>query len=241
MAAVLYFGFDDKLPQILEAFFLIRKEDSGETNSLTRAADLKKFDEVLGSIPFDVVYVEQTALDKGPVDWITSLKKRLTTFDTPIILTGLERDPAKIMKMIEAGYADYHVNPPDKPLVLEKFRVYATGKRDPDLRQVFTLKMSQPSDIARPGFLEDLSEFDCHVRSAKEIPVNDLVILYAEAFSPTEGINGSILCRCSANVPHDGFKGQFLVSLFFVGPTPEVLTHIRNALRKSYVASKNKG
>jgi hypothetical protein len=240
MASVLYFGFDEKLPQILEAFFVTRKQDHGESNSLTRAADLKKFEEVLGTTPFDIVYVEQTALDKSPIDWITSFKKRLSTFNKPIILTGLERDPTKIMKMIEAGFADYHVNPPDKPLLLEKFRVYVTGKRDSDLREVFTLKMSQASDIARPGFLEDLSEFDCHVRSTREIPVNELIILYAEAFSPLEGEKGSILGRCSSCVPHEGFKGQFLAALFFVGPTPEVLTHIRNALRKSYVEGKNK-
>ena len=238
MAAVLYFGFDDKLPEILGKFFEMRKADAGEINSLTRAADQKKFEEALDAITFEVVYIDQAALNKPPIEWLSSLKKRKPNFSSPVILTGLERDPSKIMKLIEAGFSDYHVNPPDKPLVLEKFKVYATGHRDSSLKQVYSLKMSQAADLAHPGFLEDLSEFECHVRTSHPVPLGDMIILYAESFSSAEGVRGSVLCRCSAAAEHPSFKGQFQVTLYFVGPTPEVLTDIRNALRKAYVAGK---
>ncbi len=238
MAAVLYYGYDDKLPEIFGRFFEMRKSDAGEINSLTRAADQKKLDEALDGMSFDVVYIDQAALDKPPIEWLATFQKRRPQFKNPIILTGLERDPAKIMKMIEAGFADYHVNPPDKPLVLEKFKVYATGHRDSSLKQVYSLKMSQAADVARPGFLEDLSEFECHFRTSHQVPVGELVILYAESFSATAGVRGAVLCRCSATVEHQSFKGQYSVTLYFVGPTPEVLTDIRNALRKAYAASK---
>lgn len=240
MAAVIYYGNDERLPQILDAFFANRKVDAGEIHSLTRVTDSKKFEEATGAAIFDLVFIEQGMLDRSPVEWLGFFRKKFPSFQYPIILLGDERDPAKILKMIEGGYVDYIINPPDKPLILEKFVIYTTGKRSSELRQVYSLKLSQSADLAKPGFLEELSEFDCKVRSSQNIPLNDLVILYAPSFSESGLEKGAILGRCYDCKEHQSFKDQFIASFYFVGVTSNVLVHIRKSLQKTYVASKNK-
>lgn len=241
MAAVMYFGTDDRLNVILENFFVHRKQDSGEAHSLTKITDPKKFDEALMGINFDLIFVEQSFLPKPPVEWLNSFKLKFPRIQCPLVLIGDEHDPVKVLKYVEAGFKDYMVNPPDKPLVIEKFVMYSTGKRNSEVRQVYSMQLSQSLDLAKAGFLEELSEFDCKVRCAQPIPVDELILLYAPAFSEKGDIKASVVGRCYACAEHPGFKGQFLAQFFFVGVTPDVLTHIRNALRKSYVASKSKG
>jgi DNA-binding NarL/FixJ family response regulator len=240
MAAAFYYGTDDRLVQILNEFFKTRKEEAGEAHSVTRAADLKKFDEAFAALQFDVVFIETASLDRSATDWLTAFKKKYPNYKTSIVLIGDERDPSKVIKLIEGGFVDYIFTPPDKPLIIEKFMLYSTGKRNSDIRQVYSMKMNQPSDLARPGTLEELSEFDCKIRSSQNFNVGDMVILYAAAFTEDAKARGSVVGRCYASKDHDGFKGQFLTSFFFVGATPDILTAIRNSLRKSYAASKGK-
>lgn len=241
MAAVVYFGQDNRLGQILEPFFKHRREDSGEANSYTQITDDKKFDEALVGVNFDLFFIEQNFLPKTALDWLTTFKKKFPRIGAPVVLVGDDTDPVKIMKHIEGGYADYIVNPPDKPLLIEKFVLYSTGKRNRDLRQVYSLQLSQPSDLAKPGVIEELSEFDCKVRGGQKLPIGDLLLLYSKVFSENMVANGSVIGRCYESVEHQSFKGQFLSSFYFVGVTTDILTNIRTTLRKTYVASKSKG
>lgn len=241
MAAVLYHGSDNRFPQILEGFFKNRKEDTGDTHSLVRAPDTKNFEEALVGISFELIVVEQAALGTAPAEWLSSFKKKQPHVKCPVLLIGDENDPAKIIKHIESGYIDYVVNPPDKPLIIEKFIIYSTGKRDSALRQVYSMKLSQSADLAKPGFIEEFCEFDCKIRTGQKVTVNDLMILYAPPFSADGVTKGSVLGRCYECQEHQSFKGQFLASFFFVGVTADTLTHIRNSLRKTYVSGKSKG
>lgn len=241
MATVMYYGTDDRLNTILEGFFLRRKQDAGEANSLTKIVDPKKFDEALVGVNFDLIFVEQAFLPKPALEWLNSFKIKFSRVQCPVVLVGDEQDPVKVLRFVEGGFKDYLVNPPDKPLVIEKFVMYSTGKRNNEVRQVYSLQLSQSLDLAKSGFLEELSEFDCKVRSAQQIPIDDLILLYAPAFSEKGDAKASVVARCYSCAEHPGFKGQYLAQFFFVGTTPDILTHIRNALRKSYVASKSKG
>ena len=241
MATVLYYGNDDRLPKILEGFFELRKTDAGEVHGLSHIKDPKKLEESVVAFSYDLIFVEQAIMDRGPVEWLTSFTKKFTNVKCPVLLLGDERNPTKIIKIIEGGYTDYIVNPPDKPLILEKFVIYTTGKRNRDLRQVYSLKLSQTADLAKPGFLEELSEFDCKVRSFQKIPINELMLLYAPSFSHGGTEKEAVLVRCYESQEHPSFKEQFVSSFYFVGATPETLVHIRKSLQKAYVASKAKG
>ncbi len=240
MAAVLYYGTDDRLPKILESFFLNRKADAAEIHSLTQASDIKKIEELLTAFNFDLVFVEHVMMDKGPTEWLATFQKKYPQVRAPFILMGDERSPAKILKIIEGGFVDYIINPPDKPLIIEKFVIYTTGKRNKDLRQVYSMKLSEPSDLAKPGFLEELSEFDCKLRSSQKIALKEMVILYSPSFAEGGLDKGAVLGRCYDCQEHPGFKDQFINSFYFVGVTPDILTHIRKSLQKAYVASKAK-
>jgi hypothetical protein len=240
MAAVLYYGNDDRLPKIMESFFANRKTDAGEIHSLTPASDIKKMEELLISFNFDLVFVETAILDRGPTEWLSTFQKKYSQIRAPFILIGDERSPMKIMKIIESGFTDYIVNPPDKPLILEKFMIYTTGKRSRDLRQVYSMKLSEPSDLAKPGLLEELSEFDCKIRSSQKIELQELMIIYAPSFSEGGLSKSALLGRCYDCQEHPSFKGQYISSFYFVGATPDILVHIRKSLQKAYVASKAK-
>lgn len=244
MASVLYFGNDERLPKMLDQIFQDRLKESGESNSISIAEDEKKLDEFLIGMAFETIFIEQGVLATTPVEWLATLrKKRPSLAKTPMVLVGTEADSVKIFKIIEGGWMDYFLLPPDKPLLIEKVYMYTSGKRSSDVRQVYSMTMSQQADIAKPAIVEELSEFDCKVRSASAIPNNELVVLYAKAFGP-DGTNpqpGSVLGRCYGSEKHKGFEGQFQNSFYFVGITPETLTNIRNNLRKQFVSGKSKG
>ena len=241
MAAVLYYGSDAKLIEISTKFFESRKADAGEVHSITQTIDDKKFQEyVTSGVVFDLIFVDSSKAVPLPGDWLGLFRKKYPSISTPIVLLGDESNAVKIMKLIETGFMDYFVLPADKALFIEKFGLYTTGKRNRDLKQVYSLSMSQPADLAKPAVIEELSEFDCKVRTGQDIPVNDLLVIYSKSFSTDAKVDGSVLGRCYHCMPHQSFKGQFLASLYFVGIRPEILKDIRNSLLKSYVASKSK-
>lgn len=240
MASILYYGNDNRIKDMVEQFFKARKEEAGDVNSIILISEQKKLEEVLIGMAFDLMLIETSMLSGKSGDWLSTFRKKYPHIKGAAILVGEEKEPVKIMKFIEEGYTDFVVLPPDRPLLIEKINLYCTGKRSKDVRQVYSLQMSQPADLAKPGIVEELSEFDCKVRSGHLTPLNDMVILYSKAFSENGNVNGSVLGRCYESIEHSQFKGQFLTSFYFIGATPDILTNIRNALRKTYVAGKTK-
>lgn len=240
MANVLYYGLDDRLPRIVESFFKTRKEDSGESNTITHIQEDKKLEEALQALSFEIMFIEQAHLPGQPNDWRETFKKKYPRANGKMILVGDDHEPLKIIKYLDVGWVDYIVNPPDKPLIIEKVGLYATGARSRDMRQVYSLNMSQNVDLAKPGFIEELSEFDCKVRTGQINPVEDIMVLYSKAFGPNFEDVGYVVARCYKSEPHAQFKNQYLNHYFFVGVMPDTLQNIRTALRKAYVSSKSK-
>jgi hypothetical protein len=241
MSDVVYYGEDQRFVEIVSKFFEARKKEAQEMHTLTVITDEKKWNEFLGTgVPIHLIFVSQNKTVPLPDPWLASLKKKFPMLEKiPIVLMGDERVPGKVMKSLEAGYTDYFVLPPDKALFVEKFSLFTTGKRNADVKQVYSLSMAQPTDLAKPGIIEELSEFDCKVKVSHKITVGDILIFYAKAFSEAETMT-SILGRCYKCDPHKAAEGQFLACFYFVGIRPEILTNIRNSLLKSYVASKTK-
>lgn len=202
--------------------------------------DPKKLDEAFVALTFDVLIFEQALLAPTPTAWLQSLKTKWPNLKGQILLTGDDSDPVKIIKHIEGGFVDYIVSPPDKSLVIEKVAFYTAGSRSSDARQVYSLQLSQQADLAKPGFIEELSEFDCKVRSMQKPEIGDMMIIYSKAFSTEMLEKESSLARCYSVQEHEQFKGQYLSKFFFVGNTPGMLTNIRNALRKTYITKKQK-
>lgn len=236
----MYYGPDKRIFDVVDPFFKTRLADAGEANSITHITDEKKLEEALVGLEFDLLIFEQNSLVPTPIDWLTTFKKKRPNLKGQILIAGDEIDPVKIMKLIEAGFVDYFVLPPDKPLLIEKISLYSTGKRNSDVRQVYSMQMSQQTDLAKPGFIEELSEFDCKVRSSQMPQIGELMVLYSKAFSAEMTTKSSVLARCYTAGDHPGFKGQFLAQYYFVGVTQETLTNIRNALRKTFISTKQK-
>jgi hypothetical protein len=237
MAAVMYFGLDDRIPKILEEVFRIRMEEYGETHSVTHITDPKKLDEVFVAIAFDVMFFQQSALALQPSDWIKTFRKKYSRTTGHLILVGDETDPGKLLTWLEQGFTDYIVFPPDKPLIVEKVILYSSGSRTSD-RQVYSLKTAQSTDLAKPGILEELSEFDCRIRATREYPINDLEILYSKAFGNNGAVLSPALARCYRTEKHPTLEGFYVNYFYYVGASPELLTNIRTTLRKTYVQAK---
>lgn len=240
MATLLYFGKDTRVRDMTEMFFKERLADTGEVNSIMQIKESIRLEEAFVAMAFDLLLFEQNELGDNLGDYLIAFRKKYPRVNAPIIIIGEERDHVKIMRYLDMGYSDYMVMPPDRPLLIEKIVVYCTGKRDKGVRQVYSLKTSQPADLAKPATIEELSEFDCRVRTPVAVPLNDLMVIYSKSFSESGNILSTVLGRCYESMQHPEFKTQFLSSFYFVGITPDVLQNIRNALRKTYISGKPK-
>jgi DNA-binding response OmpR family regulator len=240
MATILYFGKDPRIKDLTEAFFKERLAEAGEVNSIMQMFDPKKLDEVFIGLAFDLLIFEQSHFGEDAVEGLAAFRKKYPHVKAPMIMVGEEKDQAKILHYLESGFADYFVQPPDRPLLIEKISLHCGGQRDKSIRQVYSLKLSQAADLAKPGVIEELSEFDCKVRTHAPVPVQDLMIIYSKAVSEDGEQTASVVARCYKVEDHTVFKGQFLCSFYFAGVTTDILTNIRKSLRKSYVAGKTK-
>lgn len=241
MASVLYYGQDERVPSMLKQFFDDRKREASETNSITHVKEDKKFVELIGAMNFETILIEVGAMPTNPVAWITTFKKSYPRITCPLVLIGPESEPAKIMAMVTAGWTDYLPLPPDKPLLIEKISLHSTGKRSSDIRQVYSLKMGAPTDLAKPVIMDEMSEFDCKCRGAFAVPVGDMMILYSKAFSENLQVVNGVLGRCYNSFEDPNNKGVYVNSFYYVGIGSDMLTNIRNALRKQFINSKSKG
>lgn len=241
MASVLYFGLDDRIPKMMDQFFQDRLKETGESNSIIHVKDDQKFGEMLVGMAFDVIFCEAGVLPLPAFEWIVAFKKGKSRLTSPMILVGTDSDTVKTMKSIEAGWTDYIIMPPDKPLLIEKIWLHASGQRNSDIRQVYSMRMGAPADMAKSAVLEELSEFDCKLRSRNSVTLNDVMVLYSNAFSTDEKIIGHVIGRCYKSEPPPSNDDPYYThSFYFVGISPEVLTNIRNALRKQFVSVKAK-
>jgi hypothetical protein len=239
MATALYYGSDTRVSKLLEPFFKDRKEIAGEEHSLTLVSKEEKIGEMLNGMTFDMYFVESEMLaGRPPKDWLPTFQKKFPDIKGPIVLIGGETSVTKIYQILESGWTDYIVEPPDRSLLIEKFGLYATGKRSADIRQVYTMEVHSHTDIAKPAIISHLSEFDCKVKSKQPALPNDLVTLYSSAFSESLTEKTGVLGRCYSSEPDKANHGEFVNSYYLVATTPEVLAQIRNNLRKAYVNKK---
>ncbi|GIL17301.1 MAG: hypothetical protein BroJett040_10520 [Oligoflexia bacterium] len=240
MAAVLYFGKDDKIVKTIQQAFQSMREEYGDASTISHIQDERALEEALIAMVFDVMFFEQSFLPDTPAKWIVQFKTGHPRVKSNYILVGDYTDMGLILPILEAGWTDYVVNPPDKPLLIEKISLYSTGQRTKD-RQVYSLALSQSADLAKPGHIEELSEFDCKLRTSYQVTQNELAILYSKAFGSNLTTMGSAIGRCYKSEAHPTMKDHFLNHFSFVGVTPDVLQNIRTSLRKTYVASKGGG
>jgi hypothetical protein len=201
--------------------------------------ELEKFDEELAANPYEIIVIEQKFIKELPNDYLASFKLRYPALTSIMILTGDEVDPIKILDFFEHGWIDYLVLPPDRALVIEKIVLYATGER-PQHKQVYSLKTSLRADIAKPATIEEFSEFNCIVKANFGIPEGEFIILYSTALGPGKDQPGASIARCYKTEDHPSEEGFSLNYFSFVGVAPDLMTNIRNSLRKVYVAGKNR-
>ncbi len=240
MATGLYFGTDERLKTMLDAFFEERLKSAGESHAIVKVGDEKKFAEALAGLNFDVIFVEMSVTPTPPNDWVQMIHKTKPSLKSPFVLVGGETDPTKIYKHIESGWRDYVHLPPDRSLVIEKFWMHAVGGRSADVRQVYSLALKESATLAKVGIIEELSEFDCKIHLNYSIQKDDLMILYSKAFaSVDEGeTEGNVLARCYRVDPAPSAPDEFVAQFYFVGAGDERLKAIRSALRRSYVSGK---
>lgn len=237
MATGLYFGTDERVKGILDSFFEERLKATGESHALIQVNDEQKFGEALAGLAFDMLFIEEGILPLPPNEWLASTRKTKPELKAPMVLVGNVTLPQKVIKFIEAGWKDYLQVPPDRPLVIEKFWMHASGKRSGDIRQVYTMAMKEPTTLAKVAEIEELSEFDCKVKCHFELPLDEVLVLYSNAFAIDEGTEGQILARCY-QIVKGANEGEWQASFYFIGATDEQLKAIRAALRRSYVAGK---
>ena len=240
MATILYFGKDPRIKETADQFFKERLAEVGEINTIVQMFEEKKLNEAFVAMSFDLLLFQQTEMDGNPNEYYRNFRKKFPRVTAPMILVGDEKDQQKIMSYLEAGFVDYMVLPPDRPLLIEKILLFCTGKREYSNKQVYSQALNIPADISRSGSLEEMSEFDCQIKTIHNIPINELVVVYSKGFSEGGNNLATVLCRCYECVQHPDAKDHYLAKLYFVGMTADLLQNIRNNLRKSYISNKQK-
>jgi DNA-binding NarL/FixJ family response regulator len=237
MSAVLYFGNDQRVTQMVHEYFAKQRQLTGKHATVAMISSIAELKEALIAMTFDVLFFEHSLLPETPIEYIRQFKLAHPKVKGKLVLVGDVNDTNKLFHFLEAGWTDYIIIPPDKPLIIEKITLYAKGVRPVD-RQVYSLKTSQPADIAKPANIEELSEFDCKVNSQFPSLLGEVVILYSEALGESDGLLGSAIVRCYKSEAHPTIEGHFINSYNFIGVTQGVLQNIRNTLRKTYISYK---
>jgi len=237
MSAVLYFGNDERVVQMVHQYFANQRQLTGQHGAVALIQNETELNEALIAMAFDVLFFEEKHLPTKPLEYLKQFKATKPRVKGKMVLVGDEQDSAKVFAYLDAGWTDYILIPPDKPLIIEKITLYAKGVRPSD-RQVYSLKTSESADIAKPAVIEELSEFDCKTKSQYPSSLGEVVILYSEALGISGNYIGSAIVRCYKSEPHPTAEGKFLNSYNFVGVNQSVLQNIRNTLRKTYIANK---
>mgnify|MGYP001004965098 CR=1 FL=1 len=236
MPGVLVIDNEDKTHLMIEQSFKIRRENTGEEWKSTLVVDASKVAELAPKTEFDLLIVDQTMVNQPPKKWLETFFK-LINRQVPALACGFEANLPKILAWLDAGFVDYIVKPADRPLLIEKIILAATGKRDAS-KQVYSLQMTAPADIARQGIIEELSEFDVQIKSRSSFQLGDLVTFYAAAFAEEKAPFGAVLGRCYVTGKHPADKELNQSRFVYVGVQPNTLKNIRTNLRKEYVAKK---
>ncbi len=244
MASVLLLDMEDKTQILLEQSFKARQEMGLGLSTVSRILEMQKIDEALTAVRFDMVIVDQNVMDEMPGKWREGfLRKNARAKDLPFIGIGHDSEPQKIHIWLEGGFLDYMIKPVDKALLIEKVILYTTGKRDRDGRQVYSLEMQNQTDVAKRAIIEELSEFDCRIKSQSPYHIGEIVTLYSKVFAEDFGIKGgeigNVMGRCYHSAPHRTEKGWFESLITFVGIQAITLKNIRTSLRKEYIAKKS--
>lgn len=237
MSNILYYGIEQKNVKMLNLHFLERRKQHNEHGSVTHLSDEKALNEALIAISFDCMLFEQKHIPDHPIAWLQKFRINRPGIKSKMILVGDEPDPLKVLTYLESGWTDYVHLPIDLPLLVEKINLYSTGTRSAD-RQVYSMKIDAPADVAKPGSLLEISEFDCQIKSVYPAKLDEVMIVYTPVFGENNQKYGSVMARCYKTEPHPTAPGFFINFYNFVGVTPDVLQNIRNSLRKTYVANK---
>lgn len=238
MADVLYCGPDDRIEKIMTAYYAEMKKKSVVTNSLIHVQDERRLQEAMIAMIFDLIIFEQKILTENLYEF-PEVFRGARAYKGKLVLAGDESDPSKLQKLLEAGWVDYFVMPPDRPLIIEKVELYASGSRTAS-RQVYSLALFQSTDVARPCYMEELSEFGCKLKSPTPFKMDELTVLYTKAISSDGDQVASVMARCFHMEEHPKAKGFYLSQFSFVGVKADILQNIRNQLRKAYASSKGR-
>lgn len=237
MAEILYYGFDERIPEILTNHFADLKRERNQTHTLARAKDEKSMNEYMAAMMFDAILFEQKYVPGDAREYPATFRKARKNFKGKMIIVGDEPDTLKVFKLLDSGWVDYFHLPPDRLAVISKtFLHIADGKSSE--KQTFSMKVSQGADLAKPAMIEELSEFECKIKSHVAAPAGELSILYTKAIGENGEKIGVTTARCFKSEKHPSEEGMFHNSYVFVGVGPDTLQNIRNTLRKVYVASK---
>lgn len=237
MATVLVIDAEDKTTLLLKQSFDSRRTEYGEVNSITRIDSFANLQDMLVGIVFDVVLIDESFVNERPEKWMPALRKKYPNFNSPIIIMGRSDEPLRIMGFLEAGFMDYVVKPVDKPLLLEKIFLFATGTRPTDGRQVYNLRTRQLADMAKTAVITEMSEFDCKIVTRFPYMVGEILTIYSSAFSDEGKTTASVIARCYKCYPIEG-SGGFEAYFSYLGVSPGTLQKIRANLRKEYAAQK---
>ncbi|MFK8138482.1 MAG: hypothetical protein AB8E15_08990 [Bdellovibrionales bacterium] len=148
---------------------------------------------------------------------------------TKLIMTGYFNDDLHLEDYENIFIVDYIFKPMDQQLLKQKLEVaFNLGEKlDPSF--LATANINEPIAIGKTSKIEEISEFGLAIRNPRPIKPGQFARFYSKVFfcktSP------SLLGRCYMNIPHPGYKGQFLCYFSYFGIRREQLLGVRKHMQ----------
>jgi CheY-like chemotaxis protein len=187
-----------------------------------------------------LLIVERSFLGDDPEVWVRDLRDEILIEENrhiPIVVVGHTTDQREFQKYLIKGISDYMIKPLDKLLLLRNFGLLSKETGVPD-KQVYSIPVEEPVDVAFQYDIEEISEFMLTMRSPKKFKVDQYVTFYGDMFQTT--VNNRLFARCTKCEEHMTEKGQYSVTVAFSGLDQPVRKTLRTWIRRKYVTEKEK-
>lgn len=192
-----------------------------------------------------VAILDADILPAKPVQWISELKKYLSSHDfvdptgsLQILILAFDGGSVRIDAFQNEIVDDLILKPLDRALFLQKVELLS-GESSSGNSFLFRQKTNQLVEVGKDIVIDEISEFAIAVRNPG--PLNDGVFaaVHCDAFG--ERSNRRMIARVFESVRHPVREGEYLVKFSFYGVNTDQLANIRKYVRTNQTQVRTKG
>lgn len=231
-------AFEDKYSTPLkQRDLLIDDSNDSVEEELDAAARAQKIEVEAGITPIKLLILDLDSIQSRPVDWISTVKEKLTSLghiigQTPFrtLILGYDDPNLKPERFRHEVVDDMVIKPLDQQLFLQKVELLLAEKPDINPTFLFRARAEVDIEIGKDAVIDEVAEFAISIRNPTPISEGVFALIHSRIFGTS--LNTSrILGRVYASVRHPQFEDLWLVRFSLFGITNEQLAEVRKFIR----------